>query len=142
MFSTNQILEISGCIENIDELQNALTFALRASRDMELFTRTNNPIKCVYQITEDGRYCIGKAYNNIEEGWKEFSFDFDIEIISKIIEKHLGKQRIKEMYGDGGYGKGFIMKAIPESFMNEADGIKNPHYGIVVFAPYTCYYSK
>lgn len=142
MFSSNQILEISGCLNHDGELYNALEFALKASGDLSCFMRTNNPAKCVYQITDDGRYCIGWAFNGVKEGWNEFQFDFDLYIISQIIAKHLGKQEIVRDIWDGSYDKGFVMKTISESMSSEYNGVKNPFFGIVEFSPYTCFYSK
>lgn len=142
MFSSNQILELSGDLCHTNDLYNALEFALKASGNISSFTRTENPSKCVYQITSDGRYCIGWAYEGVKEGWTEFQFDFDLSIISQIISKHLSKKEVERDIWDGGYNKGFIMKAIPESMGSEYDGIKNPFYGIVEFRPYTCFYSK
>lgn len=138
MFSSNQVLEVSGDLTHSDDLYNALGFAIKTS-DSD-FTNSDTELKCVYQITEDGRYCIGWLYGKIVEGWNEFQFDFDLNIISQIISQHLMKQEIKEGILDGRYKKGFIMKAIPESMANEYNGIKNPFYGIVEFKPYTCFY--
>ena len=142
MFSSNQTLEVSGCLGHSGELYNALEFALKASGRLEGYTRDVKPIKCVYQITKDGRYCIGYAFDNPKDGWSEFPFDFDLNIISQIIAKHLEKQEIVSYGFDGGNYKGFIMKAIPEWLGDEHDGVKNPWYGIVEFSPYTCFYSK
>lgn len=142
MFSSNQKLEISGCIKHPAELSTALECALKLSNHLDTFTRTNKPSKCVYQITEDGRYCIGWAYEKIERGWNEYPFDFNLNIISQIIEQHLSKQPIEYGTWDGTYDKGFIMSAIPESMGDEDNGIKNPFFGIVEFRPYTCFYSK
>lgn len=143
MFSSNQVLEISGCLEPKGELLSALEFALKFSDNLSSFNNvTKADIKCVYQITEDGRYCIGKAYSKPKDGWNEYPFDFDLSIISQIIAKHLEKQSVKDGGWDGCYDKGFIMKAIPESMGEEYNGIKNPWYGIVEFSPYTCFYSK
>lgn len=150
MFSSNQILKVSGCLDHNEELYNALEFALKTSGKLSGFTRNDKPSKCVYQITEcvyqiteDGRYCIGwNCHNEVENGWNEFQFDFDLNIISQIIAKHLNKQNIKRDIWDGGYDKGFIMEAIPESMGSEYNGIKKPFYGIVEFKPYTCFYSK
>jgi hypothetical protein len=139
MFSSNQILEFSGCLSHKNELKNALEFAIKASGWHEPMTRTNNPCKCVYQITEDGRYCIG--WGEEKNGWKEFPFDFDIDIISQIIVKHLEKQEVERDVWDGGYSKGFLMRVIPNSF-SDLDGIKSQFYGIVSFEPYTCFYAK
>lgn len=142
MFSSNQILEVSGCLSHSGELYNALEFALKASGNLSNFTRNDKPSKCVYQITEDGRYCIGWAYNGVNDGWSEFQFDFDLSIISQIIIKYLEKQEITRGEWDGSYNKGFVMRAIPEWLDSEHNGIKNPFYGIVEFSPYTCFYSK
>lgn len=142
MFSSNQILEVSGDLDYKNDIYNALEFALKISGNIDGFTRIDNPAKCVYQITKDGRYCIGWALDSIKEGWTEFQFDFDLSIISQIISQHLRKQKIDKGIWDSGYNKGFIMKVIPESMGDECDGIKKPFYGIVSFEPYTCFYSK
>lgn len=144
MFSSNQLLEISGCLDHKNELLSALEFALKFSDDLSSFkNETKADIRCVYQITQDGRYCIGKAYGKPKDGWNEYQFDFDISIISQIIVQFLKKQNAPcSDYGDGAYAKGFIMRAIPESMADEKDGIKNPFYGIVEFRPYPCFYSK
>lgn len=145
MFSSNQVLEISGCLSDVNELFSALEFALKFSDNLLSFKNvTKADIKCVYQITKDGRYCIGKAYGKPENGWNEYPFDFDISIISQIIAQFLKKQPIKNKYdyGDGTYENGFIMRVIPESMSYESNGIKNPFYGIVEFESYVCFYSK
>lgn len=140
MFSSNQILEVSGDLSHSNDLYNALEFALKTSGND--FTKLNTKSKCVYQITEDGRYCIGWAFDDIKDGWFEFQFDFDLSIISQIISQYLNKQDVDRDIWDGGYNKGFIMKAIPESMNSKYNGVKNPFYGIVSFEPYTCFYSK
>ena len=140
MFSSDQVLQYSGPLDNVEYLRNALEFALKASGDLEVFTRNDNPGKCTYQILDDGRYCIG--WHEISDIWKEYPFDFDLDIISRIIVQHLEKQEVEYGIGDGSYEKGFLMSAISRSFSNENDGIKRPFYGIVEFRPYTCFYSK
>ena len=145
MYSSNQILEISGCLSHKDDLYNALEFALKCSGYLTSFshsTKVNS--KCVYQITEDGRYCIGWAHGEPNKGWLEYPFDFDLSIISQIIIKYLQKQDIvyDDIDGDGSYGKGFLMKYLEDSFSDEKNGVKSPFYGIVEFRPYTCFYAK
>ena len=146
MFSSNQILEISGCLDHDKELLSALEFALKFSGTLSSFeNETKANIKCVYQITQDGRYCIGKAYDKPENGWNEYPFDFDIAIISQIIIQFLKKQAKNIHYKaefDGTYANGFVMKAIPESMGDDDNGIKNPFEGIVEFSPHICFYSK
>ena len=143
MFHSNQVLEISGCLEHRDELKNALEFVLNTSGELQRFTRTENPAKCVYQITDNGKFCIGWSSSNlIKTGWHEFPFTFDIDVISSIICKHLDSQEIHRCGADGSYRKGFIMRVIPETLDSVQNYIKNPFYGIVEFSPFTCFYSK
>ena len=140
MFSSNQVLEISGDLSHKNDLRDALEFALRKEGSLECFTRTLNPTKCVFQISENGHYCIGWTGGGKEppRGWQMFQFDFDIEIISSIIVQHLSKQKIEESGGDGSTKAGFLLKPIDFT----SAGVENPFYGIVMFCPYNCYYAK
>ena len=133
MFTSNQKLEISG---NYSQLKSALEFAIKLDG-----TDLN---KLCYQTTEDGKFCIGwLSGNGLASGWKRFQFDFDTEIVSKIIIQFLSKQKQKDMIGfDGSTEKGFVMKVIPETFSDFENEIQNPFYGIVSFETFTCFYSK
>lgn len=144
IFSSNQILEISGTLSIENELKNALEFALKYSghdKDMSQ-NEIDRGCKLVYQITEDGKYCIGWGFREIPEGWFEYPFRFDIEIVSMIIRQHLESFPVEQGTWDGSYEKGFIMKCIAENMGDRHDGIKHPFYGIVYFEPYTSFYSK
>ena len=133
MFSSNQIFEISGSLE---QLEDAIRFALRHSgkpNEKELF----------YQITEDGKYCLGW---HCDENWKEFPFDFNPHIVSEIIEQHIEKimdnMRSNYELENGSTDRGFLMKAMPETFSDEYQGIKKPFYGIISIEPFENFYSK
>lgn len=134
MFLSNQILEISGSIEG-EQLKSALEFAINYLGMQDEFL--------VYQVTDDGKYCVGWRYAECEpeRGWKEYPFTPDIQIIKLIIKQYLEKQEIKHNGANGTYEKGFLMKNIDKSISKENKGIVNPFYGIVSFEPYT-YYSK
>ena len=140
MFSSNQVLEISGDLRHRDDLKDALGFALRKDGTYDNFTRPEEPTKCVFQITEGGDYCIGWACHDKapREGWTEFQFDFDMEIIAKIISNHLQKQKVQGFGGDGTDSSGFLMKNIDYN----TPGVKNPFCGIVIFSAFNCYYAK
>lgn len=145
MFSSNHILTVTGCLEHSNDLYNALEFGLKSSGWLERFMKDDH-FKCIYQIVND-TYCIGWHNPNykLPEGWNEFPFDFDLEIISRIISQHIDKfpmPMIMEMGYDGSCEKGFIMNNIEHGFNSEEKGIKNPWYGIVSFEPYTCFYAK
>lgn len=144
MFSSNQIFEVSGDLTDQKQLVNSLEFALKYS-GYDSYMRSHEIAKgkkLLYQITEDGKYCIGWGDKDIPDGWKEFPFEFSISIVSLIIKQHLEKFPIQEEGWDGSYKKGFVMKYIENSFSDMENGIKKPCYGIVYFKPYTCFYHK
>ncbi len=141
MFSSNQILEISG---SLSQLEQAIDFAMEYSGEKECFTRKNKPAKCVYQITDDGRYCIGWSFGKTEAGWTEYPFDYDASIISKIIIQHIGKldKPFNELDADDGtYKVGFVLQAGPGRGMN-GQKVKNDFYCIISIRPFFCYYAK
>ena len=144
MFSSNQILEVSGSLSNLTELESALEFALKYSGNLKNIEKEeiDRGCKLLYQITEDGKYCIGWGYRDVPNGWFEYPFKFDIDIVSRIIHQHLKAFPIVSYGWDGSYKKGFIMKCIDASMDDEETRIKNPFYGIVYFKAFTCFYSK
>ena len=66
MFSSNQILEVSGSLSNRNELEEVLEFALKYSG----VNREGG--KFLYQITEDRKYCIGWWADYVPDGWLEY----------------------------------------------------------------------
>ena len=137
MFSSEQIFKVSGTME---QLEMTIKFAI----DMYEIEKD----RITYQITEDGKYCLGWSDENLdwidENGWNKFPFDFDPHIVAKIIEQHLTKQKCDNPYywADGITEKGFLMKAIFQSFSDEKDGIKKPFFGIVSIEPYMNFYAN
>ena len=135
MFSSNQEFSVSG---SMSQLASALEFAINYDE--------TSPQNLVYQTTEDGKFCIGWASDGKpENGWNKFQFDFDYEIVSRIIVQFLNKQKTEGSpydYFDGGTDKGFLMKSIPDLFSDEYNGIKHPFYGIVSFEPFINFYAK
>ena len=139
MFSSNQILEISG---DMSQLPIALQFALDYSGKSEHMTpkEIERGCKLVYQIANDGKYCIGWGFKDTEEGWLEYPFDFEVDIVARVIAQHLHKMPTPDNgYGwaDGDEKEGFLMKAIDFD-----DSIKNPFFGIVSFEKFGCFYAK
>lgn len=136
MFSSNQILEISGDLNHTDELKEAIEFALKKSDWHRCFTRKEKPAECVFQITDKGDFCIG--WGDAKNGWNAFQFDYDIDIISKIAEQHLRKQSVCGFGGDGTDSHGFLMKAIGY----DTDEVRDNYRGIIIITSYNCYYAK
>lgn len=146
MFSSNQVLEVSGCLSHSNELELALEFALKLSGEDKNMRpdEIQRGCKLLYQITEDGKYCIGWGFGDVPDGWQEYPFKFEITIVSRIIRQHLENAPVNEGGHDGSYEAGFHMKSVRESLgsFDERTGIKHPFYGIVYFEPFTCFYSK
>ena len=129
MFSSNQKLEISG---DYPQLKHALEFAIKYYE----------PQKVTFQKTKNGKFCLG-WYTN--EHWTDFQFNFDIDIVSKIIIQFLEEQKHKQRKydnSDGSTSEGFLMKVIQSTFADEENGIKEPFYGIVSFEKFTNFYAK
>lgn len=98
MFSSNQVLEISG---SMNQLQFALQFALDYSghaKNMEP-SEIKRGCKLVYQISKDGKYCIGWDCGEVSKGWQEYPFDFEVDIVARIIAQYLRKMETP----DNGY---------------------------------------
>lgn len=140
MFSSNQTLKISGVFT---QLKHALQFALEHS-GYRYFC---------FQRTSDS-YCIGwmtmntKGEHVAEKGWTKFQFDFDYDIVAKIVEQELRKIATETKmenpydYADGSSNLGFIIENILPLFSDECRGIKKPFYGIISIKPYYNYYAK
>ena len=157
MYSSNQTLMLSGDLEDGD-LKNAFELALRCS-DTDIAAK-----KVIFQITKDGRICIGtvEKSDQIPAGWKKFSYgltsysiptntstdwhsylyELRVDKICESIKLHLEKFKIEKGNAEGRYVPGFLMEAIKNCMDSEYNGINNPYYGIVSFAPFTCFYAQ
>lgn len=149
-FSSNQILQVSG---KLDDIETALSFALKLSGHDKNLTQKERDRGCklVYQITTSGRYCIGWGFGEAPSGWSEYPFDFQTDIVAKIIAQYLKKQKHinanKYDDYDGSCGDGFIMKhddSIYDWDKNKVGTchIENPNYCIVYFQAFKNYYAK
>lgn len=143
MFSSNQIFQVSG---TLDDIERVLDFAIRQSGEHELFTRTESPVPIVYQITDNGLYCLATAYGGTpDEDWSLYPFDYDPKIIARIIRQWLELQpRPKSDYDccEGGHAPGFICQELWSLDPKLRDHIKSPYYGFLTFRPFTNWYSK
>ena len=144
IFLCFQVFAISGDLDCSNGIEDVLRFALKYS---ELDKTMKKPkagrtLKLLYQITKDGKFCIGWSYVYVPEGWKEFPFKFSIKAVSKFIRDHLKDFPVEENVWAGSYIKGFLMKAVKEAYGDEFEGIKMPVYTVVYFEPFTCFYSK
>lgn len=142
MFSSNQILEISG---SLDQLEAAIDFAVMYSGQKKCFTRRDRPAKCVYQITNDGRYCIGWNFGKAKDGWMEYPFDYDAKIISQIVRQYIEKadKPLNKFKGyDGSSSIGFLLQQGAGKTDDEWYCVRDPYQCIVNIRPFWCYYAK
>ena len=144
IFSSNQILEVSGNLTHSGEIEMALEFALKYSGEYKNMQKDEieRGCKLVYQITEDGKYCIGWAYKEVPRGWQEYPFKFTVKKVGKIIREHLKKFKVDEVDWDGSNAPGFLMKCIHDNMASEYKNIIKPFYCIVYFEPFNCFYAK
>ena len=142
MFSSNQILDITG---SLDQLESALKFAMDYSGHSRHFTQSeiDRGCKTVFQIAEDGKYCIGWGVGDVPAGWTEYQFKPDINIISAILKQRLEAAPVEDATYDGSYDHGFRMKAVSDSeYFELSKVIKNLSYCIVYIEPFSCFYHK
>lgn len=141
MFSSNQIFKISG---EMNQLSSALRFALEYSEHLLTPERRERGGILVYQISSENKFCIGWGYESIPDGWNEFPYDFDVDIVSRMIIQHLENipAPARGYDNDGTIRKGFLMKKPKEKPGGDLYGIKNVFYCIVTFEPWEIYYSK
>ena len=136
MFSSNQVLSVSGELD-IKYIKHCLSFALQLAG----YDYDNSTSIFTWQITKDGRYCIGWASGSIPNGWNTYNFEFDIDKISEIILNHM-KKTDSYKANNCAACSGFVMDVIPETLAEQENGIIKPFYGLVSFVPYLCIYSK
>lgn len=133
MFSNNQVLKISGSIEN-EDLMHALVYAL------DLFDIKDK--KLAYQTTEDGMYCIGwYTYDEAEIGWNGYTFNYNIEAMTLVVKDFILDYIIDIGDFTDKIRPGFLMRSIKDLKYTEREGIENDFYCILVITPYTIYYS-
>lgn len=131
MYSTNQILQISGNLKHSEELSQALQYVLE---------KCGSVVGC-YQITDDGKYVLGWGHYE-PEAWTAYPTPPSIVELDRLIRNHLESQIVVEGEWDGDYYEGFLIKAVDRHIGMGSDGVKEPAYGIISIEPFTCFYSK
>ena len=81
----NQKLVITG---KMDQLSQALKFAMKYLRYSRAFKRKEDPLTCIFTIAPDGSYCLGSMFKELEKGWTPYPFDYNPKIIGDIIRQH------------------------------------------------------
>ena len=124
---------ISG--DNVEDIEEALSFALNFNGDISNYTKLKNPLNCIFKRKpENTEFLVTTSVDEFLDedcGWCLFPFSFDIKIMSMIINKYLEKQDIDDEGWDGSYHKGFLLSIE-----------KKEPFDIITFSPYTTFYSK
>lgn len=133
--STEEVV-ISG---TLDKLESAIDFTFRFTEWVDAFTRKGDPAKCVFQIANDGRCCLGSIFKSSKdtEGWTIFPFEYDLKAISIVVSQHLKNMQDKLKYPDEDcFELGFRLKIGDE---DESDidefTLKNSHHCILHIQP-------
>ena len=153
IFSSNQKFEISGTLKDIKPvLEFVLAVANRWDTTSLAYDFKTGVRRFIYQITPKGDYCIGWYFPNmtsLPQGWREYDFAFDEEIICKIIAQTMENNiytAAKDQFSgaDGSSKIGFILTLIDHLADEEETGISNASggMGIAKFSPYWCFYHK
>ena len=160
MFSSNQILEISGEIHDTKALEKAIDYAFSLENGkMKPFQ------KVIVQQTAHGAYCLGTYFEKIVYGIladrvgavKSCLIYLGITIaaclmlmtltkipagiIAAVVKQFLDQQTVFEGPYDGSYEKGFLLKAVNDDDYSN-DEILNPQYAICSIWPFTNFYAK
>lgn len=136
MFASNQEFKISG---EFEDLSMALKFALELSNVEGICLREKRPCKVCFQIFKNNEFCIGKYLDKKYDGWNDFSFDYDVELLALSIIQFLKKQEVETFDGDGTDSKGFLLENIS---YKDSDNIKNHWVGDIKFSVFNNYYAK
>lgn len=130
MFSSNQVLHISGTLE-LSDIKAALEFGLVKA------ARSNS--YCFQYLPKVYTYCIGVKYTDTSpEGWTDFQFDFDLDIVARIIKQQLEKAADKFPNIDCEHELGYLMTTADDVICK----IENPSFCILAFSPFVNEYSK
>lgn len=142
MFASNQILEIS-CSK--DQLEQTIRFAMELSGSAEYMTRTKYRVHPAFAII-NGMYCLADGHmddSDIQcpDGYTEFPFDYDPDILSAIILQWAEKQTLPARPGtDGSCELGFLIR-IPRSH-KPVSTPPDIMRSVITIQPYWCTYHK
>lgn len=158
MFSSNQIFDVT-C--DFRDLARVIDFGVSLADDRECLTRRDGTVMPAFQITETGLYCFGRGTmksippsqrypcghrgHDASEGWTDFPFKYDPEIIAKIVTQWVKEQPEPPHTMTDGSEEIGVRVMCKESVPDNGEiymGIKNPFSTILVFQPYRQCYDK
>lgn len=98
MFSSNQVFDI---LVTEEQLKGCIDFAMAMSNSIEMFTRDQGRVSLAFAEPAEGVYAIGRGSMprcpwsgpiQAGKGWTDCQFDYDTDILSRIIWQWAGKQ--------------------------------------------------
>lgn len=161
MYASNQKLD-AACAR--DDLPKVLDFAVKLYGE-ELFTRSDGRIKMAFAVVpmaagpdiyligtgsmEPYRTGVNKGWaSKLGKGWTDYPFDYEPDLVSRIISQWAAKQDLEMPSIDGSVEKGVRVMSIHTAY---TDGplpapysIENidMHDAILAFVPYAMEYHK
>lgn len=158
MFSSNQKLDIT-C--ETRDLASVIDFCTKLYADScQMFTRSNGRVKIAFSEPMTGVYAIGTGSmapyttgpnkcvgHDCPDGWTDYPFDHDPEIIAKIIAQWLGKNPpldTDKPLTDGTLRPGLRIRNLNDAYDILGDlCYKWPHHNcILLFTPCWMSYDK
>lgn len=161
MYASNQKLDVSCARE---DLPRVLDFAVKLYGE-NIFTRTDGRIKMAFAVVDmpagPDIYLIGTGSmepfqtgankgwaSKSGKGWTDYPFDYEPELVAKIIAQWAAKQDIRLPCIDGSVEKGIRVMSIDTAYEDgplprpyDIDGIEM-HDAILAFVPYAMEYHK
>lgn len=156
MFSSMQIFDV---LVTEDQLRPCIDLAMKMADDVRLFTRDDGRVNLAFAEPVPGVYAIGRGSmpnpswcepHEAGRGWTDYQFDYDTEIVSKIVWQWAMKQDYPEAPDtDGSVKRGVRCMSLqtaaqadilPDYY--EIAGKWSPYETILVFAPAWHRYDK
>lgn len=161
MFSSNQLLDVA-CAK--DGLPQVLDFAVKL-RGEEMFTRSDGRVKMAHAVLKMAAgpdiYLIGMGSmepyqtgpnrgwsSKLGKGWEDYPFDYEPDLVARIIAQWAAKQEIDMPSIDGSVEKGVRVMSVHTACENgplpaphAIEGI-DMHKAVLAFVPYPMEYHK
>lgn len=150
IFASNQKFSVSG-MNTPENIAAVLDFGIRLSGHHDIFTRKENRILPAFLDTGSGMYVIGHGrkkdvWNEQPVKWQSFPFDYDPDILARVVSQWLnGQPRPFSEYegADGLLETGFLCQSVSELNYDEREQLGSDWYnGILCFRPFANFYAK
>lgn len=156
MFSSRQVFDV---LVTEAQLKPCIDFAMEMADSLEMFTRSDGRVRLAFAEPAKGVYAIGRGSmpdpswcepHGAGKGWTDYQFDYDTDILSRVIWQWAQKQDYPDPPDtDGSIRKGLrcmsMQTAAEQGFLprySEVCGTWSPWESILFFVPAWHQYDK